>query len=84
MVGSGLAERASKQDHDDDTAHAAVRWIYDYVRGTDRRPFFLKVSFTHPHDFARVRRKRRLHAVARVRTTRGLPDTLAHRRPYPS
>ena len=27
-----------------------MRWLYDYARGSDQRPFFLKVSFTHPHD----------------------------------
>ena len=50
VVNAGIAERSSQQDHDDDAAHAAVRWIYDYARGSDRRPFLLKVSFTHPHD----------------------------------
>ena len=50
VVSAGIAERASQQDHDDDAAHTAVRWIYDHARGADRRPFFLKVSFTHPHD----------------------------------
>ncbi len=50
VVEAGIAERGAQQDHDDDAAHAAVRWIYDYARGSDERPFFLKVSFTHPHD----------------------------------
>ena len=50
IVSAGIAERATQQDHDDDAAHTAVRWLYDYARGADRRPFFLKVSFTHPHD----------------------------------
>ncbi|MDG2479640.1 MAG: choline-sulfatase, partial [Alphaproteobacteria bacterium] len=50
VVNAGVAERASQQDHDYDTAHAAERWIYDYARGPDKRPFMLKVSFTHPHD----------------------------------
>ena len=50
VVTAGIAERSSQQDHDDDAAHAAVRWIYDYARGSDKRPFLLKVSFTHPHD----------------------------------
>lgn len=50
VVNGGVAERASQQDHDYDAAHAAERWIYDYARGNDERPFMLKVSFTHPHD----------------------------------
>ena len=50
VVSAGIAERATQQDHDDEAAHTAVRWIYDHARGADRRPFFLKVSFTHPHD----------------------------------
>ena len=50
VVTAGIAERSSQQDHDDDAAHAAVRWLFDYARGPDRRPFLLKVSFTHPHD----------------------------------
>lgn len=47
---AGIAERSSQQDHDFDAAHTAVRWLYDYARGPKQRPFFLKVSFTHPHD----------------------------------
>ena len=50
VVEAGVAERSSQQDFDHDTAHAAIRWIYDYARGQDARPFMLKVSFTHPHD----------------------------------
>ena len=50
VVNAGIAERATQQDHDDDAAHSAVRWIYDHAREAERRPFFLKVSFTHPHD----------------------------------
>ena len=30
VVSAGIAERASQQDHDDDAAHTAVRWIYDH------------------------------------------------------
>ncbi len=50
MVTAGIAERSSQQDHDDDATDAAVRWLFDYARGPDRRLFFIKVSFTHPHD----------------------------------
>ncbi len=50
VVEAGIVERGTQLDHDDDTAHLAVRWIYDYARSGDERPFCLKVSFTHPHD----------------------------------
>ncbi len=38
VVTAGVAARSSQQDHDDDTAHAAVRWIYDRARSSDERP----------------------------------------------
>jgi choline-sulfatase len=50
VVEAGIAERATQQDHDDDAAHQAVRWLYEYARGNDDRPFFLKVSFSSPHE----------------------------------
>ena len=50
VVTAGIAERSSQQDHDFDAAHTAVRWLYDYARSPEQRPFFLKVSFSHPHD----------------------------------
>ncbi len=50
VVTAGIAERSAQQDHDDDAAHAACRWLYDYARSSQERPFLLKVSFTHPHD----------------------------------
>ena len=36
-------------DYDEETAHAAVQKIYDLARGESSSPFFLTVSFTHPH-----------------------------------
>ena len=50
VVTSGVAQRASQQDHDEDAAYAARRWLFDYARSDETRPFFLKVSFSHPHD----------------------------------
>lgn len=51
---SGLAERSTQQDHDDGVAFTARQWLYDWRRGTGggdgRRPFFMHLSFTHPHD----------------------------------
>ena len=48
VVEAGIAERSSQQDFDHDAAYAAVRWIYDYARGQDTRPFMLKVSYASP------------------------------------
>lgn len=53
---SGQAERSTQQDHDDGVAFTARQWLYDWRRregvgGTsERRPFFMHMSFTHPHD----------------------------------
>lgn len=46
----GIAERAVQQDHDEDAAQKAIRWLYYWARDPERRPFFLYVSFSHPHD----------------------------------
>jgi choline-sulfatase len=50
----GLAERSTQQDHDDNVAFTARQWLYDWRRGggrdAERRPFFMHLSFTHPHD----------------------------------
>ena len=37
-------------DFDDEVEHEAVQKIYDLARDPDDRPFFLTVSFTHPHS----------------------------------
>jgi choline-sulfatase len=50
VVTSGIAERAVQQDHDEEAAQKAIRWLYYWARNPDRRPFFLYVSFSHPHD----------------------------------
>jgi choline-sulfatase len=47
---AGIAERALQQDYDEEVAHNARRWIFDWARDPDRRPFMLVASFTHPHD----------------------------------
>ncbi len=47
---SGIAERTTQQDHDFQTAQTGVQWLYDWRRGSDDRPFFMHLSFTHPHD----------------------------------
>ena len=47
---AGIAERALQQDYDEDVAHNARRWIFDWARDPHPRPFMLVASFTHPHD----------------------------------
>jgi choline-sulfatase len=48
---AGIAEATNQLDFDDEVGFAAERWLSDRAReGEDRRPFFLCVSFTHPHD----------------------------------
>ena len=50
VANAGLAERSLQQDYDYDASYQASRWLYDHARRSDREPFFLVVSFTHPHD----------------------------------
>lgn len=47
---SGLCERTVQIDYDEEVAFRASRHLYDLARSDDRRPFFLQVSFTHPHE----------------------------------
>ena len=50
MIESGLCARSMQIDYDDDTANLAVQKIYDLARTPELKPFFLTVSFTHPHN----------------------------------
>ena len=43
-------ETTNQLDFDEEVAFHAVRKIYDFARDGDAQPFFLLVSFTHPHD----------------------------------
>ncbi|MEM7237186.1 MAG: choline-sulfatase [Pseudomonadota bacterium] len=47
---SGICERSVQIDYDEDVTHKAVQHIYDLARSNDERPFFLQVSYTHPHE----------------------------------
>jgi len=47
---AGVAERSLQQDYDEEVAFAASRWIFDWAREPQKRPFLLVASFTHPHD----------------------------------
>ncbi len=50
LTTSGLCARSVQIDYDEDVTHRAVQEIYDCARSTEDRPFFLQVSWTHPHD----------------------------------
>jgi choline-sulfatase len=47
---AGVAEATNQLDYDDEVGFHALRFLKDYRRADDPRPFFLVVSFTHPHD----------------------------------
>jgi choline-sulfatase len=47
---AGIAEATNQLDFDDEVAFHAARFLQDHARSDDPRPFFLTVSFTHPHD----------------------------------
>lgn len=53
----GVAPASMQQDYDDEVAFRAVRKVFDFVRTGRERPFFLVVSFTHPHDPWELRRR---------------------------
>lgn len=48
VVDAGPCVRNMQIDYDEDVAHVAVQKIYDLAR-EKTAPFFLTVSFTHPH-----------------------------------
>ena len=50
VVQAGTCQTSNQLDFDEEVAFHAVRKIYDLARDEDARPFFLLVSFTHPHD----------------------------------
>ena len=50
VVQAGVCETSNQLDFDEEVSFRAVRKVYDLARTEDPRPFFLTVSFTHPHD----------------------------------
>ena len=50
LTDSGVCRRNVQIDYDEDVTHKAVQEIFDAARASDGRPFFLQVSYTHPHD----------------------------------
>jgi choline-sulfatase len=51
----GACAASMQMDYDDEVAFRAARKLYDFARRRPREPFFLCVSFTHPHDPWEVR-----------------------------
>jgi choline-sulfatase len=57
VVHAGVAEATNQLDYDDEVGFRAVRKLSDLARSSDRRPWLLTVSFTHPHDPYAMRRR---------------------------
>jgi choline-sulfatase len=57
VTGAGVAEVTNQLDFDDEVGFQAIRKMRDLARSKDRRPWFLTVSFTHPHDPYVTRRR---------------------------
>ena len=55
VIRSGISERSMQMDHDEAVLSRSVAWLHEAADRRDRQPFFLAVSFTHPHEpyFAR-------------------------------
>lgn len=47
---AGVCERSVQIDYDEEVTFKAVQHIFDMARSDDNRPFFLQVSYTHPHE----------------------------------
>ena len=47
---AGVADSTNQLDYDDEVAFQSVRKLRDLARSSDRRPWMLTASFTHPHD----------------------------------
>ena len=57
VLGTGVREAAMQTAYDDEVCFRAVERIRELSQRPDRRPFFLVVSFTNPHDPWEVRRR---------------------------
>lgn len=49
VVEAGPCIRSMQIDYDDEVEYRAVQRLHDLARAPDEQPFFLTVSFTHPH-----------------------------------
>ncbi|MEM7213709.1 MAG: sulfatase-like hydrolase/transferase, partial [Pseudomonadota bacterium] len=50
VVDSGTCVRSLQIDYDDEVEFFAHQKLYDLVRFSENQPFFLMISFTHPHS----------------------------------
>jgi choline-sulfatase len=49
VIEAGACVRSLQIDYDDEVEYHGVQRLYDLARSPQDRPFFLTVSFTHPH-----------------------------------
>ena len=50
VVDAGICQRSLQIDYDEEVEHMAIQKIHDLARFQKNNPFFLTVSFTHPHS----------------------------------
>lgn len=50
VLEAGVCRRSLQIDYDEQVAHLAEQKLFDIARYDAERPFFLTVSFTHPHS----------------------------------
>jgi choline-sulfatase len=49
VLQAGPCVRSLQMDYDDEVEHVALQRLYDLAREPGRAPFFMAVSFSHPH-----------------------------------
>lgn len=49
VVEAGVCVRSLQMDYDDEVEYFAAQRLYDLAREGERPPFFMTVSFSHPH-----------------------------------
>ena len=49
VIEAGACVRSLQIDYDDEVEYHGIRKLYDLARAPDDQPFFLTLSFTHPH-----------------------------------
>jgi choline-sulfatase len=49
VLEAGPCLRSMQIDYDDEVEYKAVQKLYDLARAPEQQPFFMTVSFTHPH-----------------------------------
>ncbi|KAL9107877.1 MAG: hypothetical protein Q9227_007295 [Pyrenula ochraceoflavens] len=50
VLDSGPIVRTNQLDFDDEVLYKSKQYLYEHCRQREDQPFFLTVSFTHPHD----------------------------------